>query len=652
MKQIFRGMLMSLVSMAALVGYAVESSPPTAYGPTPSPQQLRWHEMEFNALICYGIETYTQKEWGYGNDPVSLFAPTNLDTDQWAKTCKAAGMKGIVFVAKHHDGFCLWPSKFNTDYSVKDVKWKKGQGDVVGDLAKSCKKYGLKLGLYLSPWDRNRGDYGQPSYVDYYHKQLKELMTNYGDLYEFWIDGANGGTGWYGGADERRSIPKSYYQYDKVRATVREHQPDCLIFGGQYPDVRWVGNEAGYANTTHWSRWFNEAAPYGSGKSPDGGRTVEETGLKEGTHWVPTEADTTLLYPKAWYHKAGRPPRNPKQFYDLYYSSIGRNSLFLLGVQIAPSGQIRPQDVVAMSDFGARMKTEFEENFVKGAKITASNDRGVGYEPQHISGDNTKVYWATDDGVRQASLTLAFKMPTTFNRVVLQEYIQLGQRIHEFMIEALVDGQWNTLAKETTIGYKRALELPDTTATKIRVTMTTDAPALMLANLGVYNAPPAPEGGGEKVMSRKSTSIPKTDWKLLGVDSEGKSCLAMQAIDNRSETIWASKWQGQPTPHPHWIAIDLGKVQRIGGFSYLPRSSVNTDGNITDYEFYVSVDGKNWGKPVAQGEFGNMKNNPTEQLVRFKRMQTTRYVKLVATAAVDGKPFTTVAEIGILSAEK
>ncbi|MCP4456272.1 MAG: alpha-L-fucosidase, partial [Planctomycetes bacterium] len=242
-----------LTGMMGSCGAGEMVSVPEPHGAVPTANQLAWHEMEYYGLVCYGLNTYTGQEWGYGDVSTDVFKPTDLNTDQWARVAKAAGMTGLILVAKHHDGFCLWPSK-TTEYTIAATSWRHGKGDVLGDLSKSCQKYGLKLGVYISPWDRNHAEYGRERYVDDYHEQWREVLTHYGDVFEVWFDGANGGTGYYGGARERRSIPKDYYQFDKVFDLIKGLQPRAVFFGGSGIDaIRWVGNEAGIAGETNWS---------------------------------------------------------------------------------------------------------------------------------------------------------------------------------------------------------------------------------------------------------------------------------------------------------------------------------------------------------------------------------------------------------------
>lgn len=331
-----------LTVMTVSCGAGETVSAPEPYGAVPTANQLAWHEMEYYGLICYGLNTYTGQEWGYGDVSPNVFKPTDLNTDQWARVAKAAGMKGLILVAKHHDGFCLWPSK-TTEYTIAATSWKDGKGDVLGDLSKSCKKYGLKLGIYISPWDRNHAEYGREQYVKDYHEQWREVLTNYGPVFEVWFDGANRGTGYYGGARQRRTIPKNYYQFDKVFKFIKDLQPQAIFFGylpGVTEDAsRWVGNEAGIAPETSWCR-FNDTSSHD--------RKLLGIGLKDGKYWIPSEADTTILYPKKWFYNNNSKPRTLKQFTDLYYTTIGRNASFNLGLSPGPDGRIPEKDVKAM----------------------------------------------------------------------------------------------------------------------------------------------------------------------------------------------------------------------------------------------------------------------------------------------------------------
>ncbi len=464
-----------------------KTEPPAPFGPVPTENQIRWQEMEYYAFLHFSINTYTDQSWGYGNEEVGLFNPTELDARQWARICKEAGMKGIIITAKHHCGFCLWPSEY-TEYSVKNAPWKEGRGDVIRELADACKEYGLKLGVYLSPWDRNYASYGKPEYIDYFRNQLTELLTNYGDIFEVWFDGANGGTGYYGGANENRTIDRTtYYDWKNTYRLVRELQPGIVIWndGGDRGDLRWVGTEGGWVGETNWSL-LNA-----TGDVPF---EMLHHGVENGDSWVPAEVNTSIR-PEWFYH----PTEDTKvktlpQLMDTYYNSVGRNGTLLLNFPVMPNGLIHPADEKAALDFAAAIHEAFAENLVLKAKAEASDTRGNSrkFGAFRAIDEKNDTYWTTDDHVKTAALTIDFGLPTPFNRFLVQEYIRLGQRVKAFTIEAQVDGNWQELAKATTIGYKRILRFPTVTATKLRFTITGSKACPVISNVGIYHAPEIP----------------------------------------------------------------------------------------------------------------------------------------------------------------
>lgn len=665
--------------------------PPEPYGAIPSEAQLKWHEMEYFSLICYGLNSYTEEEWAFGDVDPEIFNPYDLNTDQWAETASKAGMKGLILVAKHHDGFCLWPSKY-TDYSVKATPWKSGQGDVLGDLAESCEKYGLKLGVYLSPWDRNHAEYGREEYVQYYYNQLEELLTNYGEIFEFWIDGANGGTGYYGGANERRNIDRrTYYGYDSIFSLVYKYQPEAIIFSDVGPGTRWVGNEAGIASETNWNTIDTQ------GKYP--GDTNKEytkklgTGEEGGPKWIPAEVNTTLLWPKAWYFHTGHQPRSLSNLMDLNYTSIGRGSPLNLGIAIAPSGRIQESDVKALFKFKNQRDREFSDNLISRATLSASNTRENAsiFSIQKSTDADYESYWATDDKVQEAVIDIRFDQPVTFNRLLFQEYIALGQRINEFTFEVEKNGKLEKTASGTTVGYKRVLRLDNVTTTSARLTLKTNAPCITLSDIGLYNAPllvddpvlkvgldatisfdtiqhasvfyslatesadnsfqvyttpiPLPQGGKIHYFAKADSGEYSTDriTEVIGISRElWKTIPEMQnAVDNNPKSFALSE-TGE-------IIINFGKVEEIGGFSYLPRQDGEKQGMIFEYEFYCSNDGRNWGIPVITGTFSNIENNPVRQKIKFKEKATGKYVRLVCQSDVRQSKLATFAEIEVYS---
>ena len=467
-------------------------SPPEPCGPVPSAKQLRWQQMEMYAFIHYSLNTYTDQEWGYGNESPTLFNPSDLDCRQWVTVCRQAGMRGIILTAKHHCGFCLWPSAY-TDYSVAHSPWRDGQGDVVRELAEACHEQGLKFAVYLSPWDRHHARYGESAYVDYFRNQLRELLTQYGDLFEVWFDGANGGDGWYGGANETRRIDRTtYYHWPETYRMVHALQPECLIWndGGDRGDLHWIGNEAGRAGVTNWSL-VNHVG--------DLDEQLLQHGQENGDSWVPGETNTSIR-PGWFYHTSEDDKvKTVKQLLETYYKSVGRNSTLLLNFPVMPNGRIHPVDSANASVFYQLVQHTFSNNLARGANVMASNVRGGNkqYAAVNVIDEDPDTYWATDDGVTTASLTIDFGQPTPFNRFLVEEYIALGQRVRKFTLEAMVNGQWqpleDSLAEEgdglTTIGHRRIICFPTVTATRLRLTILDCKACPLLSRISVYLAP-------------------------------------------------------------------------------------------------------------------------------------------------------------------
>lgn len=461
-------------------------NPPEPVGPVPSKSQIAWHQMEFYAFVHFNMNTFTNMEWGYGNESPDLFNPAELDCRQWARVCKEAGMKGIILTAKHHDGFCLWPSQY-TEHSVMNSPWKDGKGDVVKELSEACKEYGLKMGLYLSPWDRNHSDYGSPEYITYYRNQLTELLTNYGEIFEFWIDGANGGTGYYGGADENRKVNrKTYYDWPNTFKIVRELQPGAVIFSDAGPDIRWVGNEQGWANETNWCLLRRDEA------WPGWPRYKElRSGHEDGTHWVPAEVDVSIR--PGWYYHSSEDSqvKTLHQLLDIYYHSVGRNANLLLNFPVDNRGLIHERDVEHVFKLAEALKADFSTELAGSKKVTATNTRGNSrlYRASNVNDGNGETYWTTDDNINNASLVIDLEEPVEFNRFVIQEYISLGQRVQEFTVEAMVEDNWKLLASETTIGYKRILRLPTVKTSSVRLNIIRSKASPLISNIELYNAP-------------------------------------------------------------------------------------------------------------------------------------------------------------------
>lgn len=547
------------------------------YGPLPTDDQVALQDMEMYAFLHYSLNTYTDQEWGFGNEDPTLFNPDQLDTRQWVRTCKDAGMKGIIFTAKHHCGFCMWPSAY-TEYSIKNSPWKEGKGDVVRELADACREYGLKFAVYLSPWDRNHPQYGQPEYVTYFRNQLRELLSNYGDVFEVWFDGANGGDGWYGGANETRHIDRlSYYQWSETYRMIRELQPHCVIWNDGADlrgDLRWVGTEAGNIGQVNWSKMKSTG---------DVEWSHLHYGVEDGDVWVPGETNTSIR-PGWFYHSTeDNHVKSLSKLMDTYYKSVGRNSTLLLNFPIMPNGLISPIDSARGAAFSHMIHQIFDHNLAEGI------------EPQ-VQGDT--VY------------TLQWQQPQTFNRFLVGEDIRLGQRVKRFRLEALIDGQWQPLQDALadwgdgleTIGRKRIICFPEVTTTQLRLTITDTKAVPVIQQIGVYLAPALTmdlPDSGEKYSS------------LLNIAMVGSN-------DRPSRSIM----------------IDLEKDRQVKGIRYLPPQEQGAEGIITRYAFSIMVNGQ-WQK-VAEGEFSNIVNNPIWQTINIPTT-STKLLRLDALAINQGE---------------
>jgi alpha-L-fucosidase len=458
--------------------------PPESFGPVPSERQLAWHEMEYYMFVHFTVNTFTDKEWGYGDEKESVFNPSELNCRQWAKVAKEAGMKGIIITAKHHDGFCLWPSAF-TEHSVSNSPWKEGKGDVLKELRQGCDEYGLKMGVYLSPWDRNSAIYGTPEYLIYYRNQLSELLTNYGDIFEVWFDGANGGDGFYGGARETRRIDnKTYYDWPNTHKIVRELQPGGIMFSDAGPDVRWVGNERGMGSLTNWCL-LKKDEMYPGG---DFAKILGE-GHEDGNYWVPAEVDVSIR--RGWFYHLSEDSliRSPENLMELYYSSVGRNSNLLLNVPPDRRGLLHENDVKSLLAFKELRAKEFATDLAKGKKVIATNTRGKDYSASNINDGNPETYWATNDSQTAADLIVDLGSETEVNRILIQEYIRLGQRIQEFKVSAFLNKEWRPLIEGTTIGHKIIRKFPVVKTSKIKVAFSKSKACPVISNLELYRAP-------------------------------------------------------------------------------------------------------------------------------------------------------------------
>ncbi len=457
---------------------------PKPFGPVPSEAQLAWHDMELNAFIHITINTFTNKEWGYGDESPELFNPSELNVDQWMETLKDAGFKGVILTAKHHDGFALWPSEY-TEHDIANSPYKEGKGDLVKEVANAARAHDLKFGIYLSPWDRNRADYGEQSYVDYYRNQLQEVFTNYGPIFEMWFDGANGGNGYYGGANEERKIDKtSYYQWPETLKRVEKMESNVLFFSDAGPDLRWVGNEKRLAGKTNWNI-INPDTLY-AGKI--GISDLLQTGAKNGTQWIPAEVDISIR-PGWFYHKKEDTlVKSPQELFDIYLTSVGRGSTLLLNIPPDRRGLFHENDVAALKGFRKILDSVFAVNLAENESISADSFRGnsTTYNAEKAIDADAETFFATDDGVTSATLEMELPQEKTLNYIVLQEYIRLGQRVEIFTVSAWENNAWKEVASGTTIGHKRILKLNAVSTNKIKVEITRSKASPLLSNIGLY----------------------------------------------------------------------------------------------------------------------------------------------------------------------
>lgn len=621
--------LLLLSAISLMLAGCKRVSPPAPYGPVPTEAQVKWQELEFYAFIHFSMNTYTDMEWGFGDKSPQIFNPDSLDCRQWCRIFKEAGMKGVILTAKHHDGFCLWPSAY-TDYSVEQSPWREGKGDLVQELAKACKEYDLKLGIYLSPWDRNREDYGSQEYITYFRNQLTELLTNYGDIFEVWFDGANGGSGYYGGANEERSVDRrNYYDWPRTNNMVHELQPNAVIFSDAGPEVRWCGNESGWVGETNWSPLRRDEVwpgfPYAE---------QLQNGHADGTYWVPAEVNVSIR-PGWFYHKTQDDQvKTVDKLINIYYHSIGRNATWNLNIPITPSGLVHKNDSANLIDMSRAIREDFKTNLAQKLNIQTTHSRGSGYDGENLIDDNYATYWATDDTVTRASVTLSFNEPTSVNRLLVQEYIPLGQRVEHFTIEALSNGQWQTVATGTTIGYKRIVRFQTVKAEQIRFTINAAKACPVISTIELFNAPERKIVQSQEQVTQNPVEI-KVAWKVLskGITPE------QHLFDGNPGSIY--ELEGKE------LVVDLQKEQPIRGFQYLPNSEPGAIGMIFNYQFSISKNGKNWEK-VSEGEFSNIRNSPVLQTVSFEPI-SSRYIKLTAINTIDRTSTLSCAELDILS---
>jgi alpha-L-fucosidase len=482
----------SMLMFGSVCTRADAVAPPAPFGVLPSDRQLRWQEMETNAFLHFTVNTFTGKEWGDGGEDPSIFDPSNFDPDAILSALKAGGMKGVILTCKHHDGLCLWPTR-TTEHCIRNSRWRDGKGDVVRDISRAAAQHGLKFGVYLSPWDRNNPEYGKPAYIPIYRQQLTELLTHYGEIFEVWFDGANGGNGFYGGARENRTIDKhAYYDWLPTWQLVRRLQPNAVIFSDVGPDARWVGNEKGYAGETSWATFDPVSSDDGPPAPGNIRPAASVTGTRFGAHWMPAECDVSIRPGWFWHKSENAQVKTPEQLLDLYFKSVGRGANLLLNVPPNRQGLLSLEDVRSVEEFHRHLQSVFRENLAAKAQMRASNVRGNRnrYGPHNLLGGNRDSYWATDDSVCTPELIADFGRPIRFNVIRLKEAIQLGQRIGAFALDVSREDAWTQLAQGTSVGSCRLVPLPETIeATRLRLRIIESPVCIALAEFAVFLKP-------------------------------------------------------------------------------------------------------------------------------------------------------------------
>lgn len=548
---------------------------PAPYGALPTDAQIEWQKMEYNMFVHFGPNTFTGSEWGDGTEIADIFNPTDLDCRQWAATAKAAGMKGIIITAKHHDGFCLWPNPV-CQHTVAQSSWRDGKGDVLKDLSEACKEYGLEFGIYISPWDRNDPHYGTDAYNQVFVQTLEHALGSYGEVFEQWFDGACG---------EGPNGKKQTYDWPLFYSTVYKMQPDAIIFSNVGPGCRWVGNEYGSAGRTCWGTMnVGELTP-----SSPADCDILNAGEADGDTWVAAETDVSIRPGWFWRESENGKVKTVQELLKIYYESVGRNSLLLLNVPADKRGHLHEVDSVRLMELRAAIDEIFATDLAEGAVAEADNVRGGSrkYAASNILDDDYDTYWAADDDVCKASFTVTLPEARTFNRVQIQEYIPLGQRVAAFSIEALgEDGNWKEIANETTIGYKRIVHVPVTVATAVRVNI------------------------------EESLACPVINGFALYMDniyvSDEKANIPVGEVRSAAEPL----------------VLNLPETQTVEGFKYAPIYR-GEGGCIVTYDLEVSADGSSWTKVYAGKMFENIINNPTEREVIFETPLKAKAIRMI-----------------------
>lgn len=678
------GMLPLSTALPAAAGVA----PPRSHGAVPSARHLRWHALERYAFVHFGINTFNDREWGYGDESPALFDPSDFDAGQIVASARAAGLRGLILTAKHHDGFCLWPSA-HTAHSVRSSPWRGGRGDVVREISDACRRQGLAFGVYLSPWDRRHAEYGRPAYVDYFRAQLRELLTNYGPIFEIWFDGANGGDGHYGGAREMRRIDAaSYYDWPTTWRIVRELQPDAAIWGQRGSDLRWVGNEEGHAGDPCWATMDK------------GAFSIEKNhgGVRGGELWRPAEVDVSIRPGWFWHAHEDEQVKSVGRLLRIEFESVGRGAGLLLNLAPDRRGRIPDHDAQVLREWGQLRAAAFGRDLARGALASASHVRGAAFAAGCVNDGRDHTYWSCDDDVRQAELLLKPRRPTTFDVVRLREHLPLGQRVTTFALDVDDGAGWREIARHQAIGSQRLVRLATpVTARRVRLRIVEAEACPAISEFALFLLPELlepptiardaagqvslgsdwtgvaihytvdgstpharsprfelpfalPDGGTVKAICRRpgrsaisavatrSFDVAKAGWRIAVASAPGAEAL----LDENAASLWLCPPGGE-------VTVDLGRALALKGFALLPAAHMPTgSGAPAAYACELSTDGSAW-RLAAQGEFANIAANSALQAVRFDAATAARYLRLTLPRAVGGEAQIAFAELAVLT---
>ena len=667
--------LVSVLFMFLICMSCRQANPPRPLSVIPEKKQIEWQQMEYYAFIHFGPNTFTGVEWGDGEENPDVFRPTGIDCAQWVKVCKDAGMKGLVLTVKHHDGFCLWPSEQST-HTVKESSWMNGKGDVVKLVADECKRQGLKFGVYLSPWDMNHPSFTTNEYNAVYVETIKELLTSYGEIFEFWYDGGDIG----------KNGKRQVYDWDRFDSTILSLQPNIVINGCRH--LRWVGNEEGYAPETCWSTISRDSVSAADRRADGSVLSLYGTGLENGDRWAPAECDVSIRPGWFFHEKDDNMVKTLPHIVDIYMNSVGRNATLILNLPPNKQGLIPSTEVERLMALRKYLDQCFANNLLQSStsKVTSFRGNLKEFSIKNTTDQDFDTYWATDDHISAATATFSWKSPQAINAVMLGEYIALGQRVKSFNIEILENDIWKKVSSGTTVGYKKIVRFDKVSTTSLRINIAHNREAITISSLGAYFFPDivtepsifrnregkiviacesenaaiyySTDGSEPTLLSSKyaypiecaesvtvkakvyvndnkdysetittTLTASKQGWKIVACSSEAVKHLANYIIDENKSTFWMTS-ETQKT-HPHHIIIDMSTIKTIKGFSYLPRQDGRKIGNISEYSFFISNDGQTWQCVINKGQFDNIANKPILQQVFFKDTYQAKYFKFV-----------------------